>query len=110
MTEEIFRQDAYARTLEATVVAVGEGGIELDRTIFYPEGGGQPGGDRQRSPHHRQSLQSLHHAGRLPVFVLAVFQFDGKLFDVLQHCLFFFRGKQALFKRRNDRTTKRTNR
>ncbi|MEK9754794.1 MAG: alanyl-tRNA editing protein [Rhodospirillaceae bacterium] len=43
MTEEIFRQDAYAREGEATVVAVGEGGIELDRTIFYPEGGGQPG-------------------------------------------------------------------
>ena len=43
MTEEIFRHDAYARTAEAQVVAVGEDGIELDRTIFYPEGGGQPG-------------------------------------------------------------------
>ena len=42
MTEEIFRHDAYARTAEAQVVAVGEDGIELDRTIFYPEGGGQP--------------------------------------------------------------------
>ena len=43
MTEELFREDAYLKTAEASVVAVGEAGIELDRTIFYPEGGGQPG-------------------------------------------------------------------
>ena len=43
MTEEIFRGDAYARTCEATVLAVDERGIRLDRTVFYPEGGGQPG-------------------------------------------------------------------
>jgi misacylated tRNA(Ala) deacylase len=43
MTEEIFRDDAYAKTGEAVVVGVDAGGIELDRTIFYPMGGGQPG-------------------------------------------------------------------
>ncbi len=43
MTEEIFRDDAYAKTCEATVTGVGEFGIELDRTVFYPAGGGQPG-------------------------------------------------------------------
>lgn len=43
MTEEIFRSDAYARTCEATVLAVDDHGIRLDRTVFYPEGGGQPG-------------------------------------------------------------------
>ena len=43
MTEEIFRQDAYARSCEATVTKVDEAGIALDRTVFYPEGGGQPG-------------------------------------------------------------------
>jgi len=43
-----FRDDAYARSCEATVVAVGEkGGLILDRTVFYPTGGGQPG-DRGR--------------------------------------------------------------
>ncbi len=43
MTEEIFRRDAYARTCEAVVVAVDESGVRLDRTVFYPTGGGQPG-------------------------------------------------------------------
>ena len=43
MTEEIFRDDAYAKICEATVTGVGEYGIELDRTVFYPVGGGQPG-------------------------------------------------------------------
>ncbi len=43
MTEEIFREDAYARSCEATITKVDAAGIELDRTVFYPEGGGQPG-------------------------------------------------------------------
>ncbi len=43
MTEEIFRSDAYATCCEAQVVALNEQGIELDRTVFYPMGGGQPG-------------------------------------------------------------------
>ncbi len=43
MTDEIFRDDAYARTCEATVAGVDAGGVRLDRTVFYPEGGGQPG-------------------------------------------------------------------
>lgn len=43
-TEPLFRDDAYLTSCEATVVAIGEkGGIILDRTIFYPTGGGQPG-------------------------------------------------------------------
>jgi misacylated tRNA(Ala) deacylase len=42
-TELIFRSDAYATTASATVTALGEKGVELDRTLFYPLGGGQPG-------------------------------------------------------------------
>lgn len=42
-TDELFREDGYLKACEATVTAVGEGGIKLDRTVFYPTGGGQPG-------------------------------------------------------------------
>jgi misacylated tRNA(Ala) deacylase len=42
-TQLLFREDAYLRTSTAQVLACGEAGIELDRTIFYPQGGGQAG-------------------------------------------------------------------
>src|ERR1700731_1752559 len=43
MTELLFRDDAYARSCPARVVMADEKGIRLDRTVFYPTGGGQPG-------------------------------------------------------------------
>lgn len=43
MTEEIFRGDAYAKSCEAIVISVDGGAIELDKTVFYAMGGGQPG-------------------------------------------------------------------
>ena len=43
MTEEVFRQDAYAKSCAARITAVDEAGVRLDRTVFYPLGGGQPG-------------------------------------------------------------------
>ncbi|TIN26217.1 MAG: alanyl-tRNA editing protein [Mesorhizobium sp.] len=43
-TDALFRDDAYLRTADATVVAVNDrSGIILDRTIFYATSGGQPG-------------------------------------------------------------------
>lgn len=43
MTEELFRTDSYLKDCTATVVSAGPEGIVLDRTVFYPMGGGQPG-------------------------------------------------------------------
>ncbi|GBD84158.1 alanine--tRNA ligase [bacterium BMS3Abin02] len=43
ITREIAATDAYARTTGARVVEVTEQGVVLDRTVFYPRGGGQPG-------------------------------------------------------------------
>jgi misacylated tRNA(Ala) deacylase len=43
MTELLFRDDAYARACRARIIAIDGRGIRLDRTVFYPTGGGQPG-------------------------------------------------------------------
>jgi len=43
MTEALFRADAYLREAQALVVSAEPRGIVLDRTVFYPQGGGQPG-------------------------------------------------------------------
>ncbi len=43
-TELVFRDNPYAQSCDAMIVAVtARGGIVLDRSVFYPAGGGQPG-------------------------------------------------------------------
>jgi misacylated tRNA(Ala) deacylase len=41
-TELLYLRDAYLREMSATVTAVDAGRVALDRTVFYPTGGGQP--------------------------------------------------------------------
>ena len=41
--EELFRDDSYLKDCEATVTDTGDGVFYVDRTVFYPLGGGQPG-------------------------------------------------------------------
>ena len=43
MADLLFREDPYRKACEATVVAVNGNAVELDRTVFYPLGGGQAG-------------------------------------------------------------------
>lgn len=43
MTQDLFRQDAYLTETAANVTAINEQGVILDRTVFYPLGGGQAG-------------------------------------------------------------------
>ncbi|HSN31794.1 MAG TPA: alanyl-tRNA editing protein [Ideonella sp.] len=43
MTEELFRDDSTLLRCEARVTAVDAAGVVLDRTVFYPQGGGQAG-------------------------------------------------------------------
>ena len=46
MTEKLFYNDPFLREFTATVLSCEEGkggfAVTLDRTAFYPEGGGQP--------------------------------------------------------------------
>ena len=43
MTEELFREDARLSECSARVIVIDERGVQLDRTVFYPQGGGQAG-------------------------------------------------------------------
>jgi misacylated tRNA(Ala) deacylase len=43
MTDELFRNNSYLKEYEVTVTEVTSDGLVFDKTIFYPEGGGQPG-------------------------------------------------------------------
>ncbi len=43
MTQAAFYDDPYRKSMDATVVAVDGAWVVLDASIFYPEGGGQPG-------------------------------------------------------------------
>jgi misacylated tRNA(Ala) deacylase len=43
MTDNLFREDSYLKECEAVVTTIDGDAIVLDRTVFYPLGGGQPG-------------------------------------------------------------------
>ncbi len=43
MTDSLFRDDSYLKECGATVLGTDDEAIVLDRTVFYPLGGGQPG-------------------------------------------------------------------
>lgn len=69
-TEKLFYQDAYQTTFTATVVDCREHkhgyAVVLDRTCFYPEGGGQPGDqgtldDVAVTDTHEKEGQVLHY-------------------------------------------------
>jgi misacylated tRNA(Ala) deacylase len=65
LADLLFRDDAYLASCEATVVGVHENAVELDRTIFYPLGGGQAGDTgrigRWRVLDTRKSAESVLH-------------------------------------------------
>ncbi len=42
-TDRVFYNDEYLRKTSSKLIAVDEHGLVFDRTVFYPEGGGQPG-------------------------------------------------------------------
>ena len=64
MTEFLFRSDSYLKSADARVLAIApEGGVLLDRTIFYASSGGQPGdtGVLQRADGTRIAIAATVH-------------------------------------------------
>lgn len=43
MTALLYQTDAYQQEVEAEILGIEDRSIVLDRTVFYPQGGGQPG-------------------------------------------------------------------
>jgi len=81
MTEELFRKDGYLQQCEATVIGLADNAFVVDRTVFYPMGGGQPGDsghalrengqqvrirDTQKDREHDCILHVLEEGGKLP--------------------------------------------
>lgn len=42
MTQALYLSDSYQQTVKAKIIEVGKDHLILDKTIFYPQGGGQP--------------------------------------------------------------------
>jgi len=42
VTEFLYLKDSYLKEFDAKIVAINDNSIELDKTVFYPTGGGQP--------------------------------------------------------------------
>lgn len=42
-TDRLFESDPYRQSCDTRILAVHPQGVELEATVFYPEGGGQPG-------------------------------------------------------------------
>ncbi len=42
MTEPLYLKDSYLKEFIAKLIALHKNSIEIDKTVFYPTGGGQP--------------------------------------------------------------------
>lgn len=85
-TDDLFREDATLLACEAVVIAQGEGGVLLDRTVCYPLGGGQAGDtgwlvageqrwritDTRKSKEHPEAIVHLIDGEALPSVGAAV--------------------------------------
>jgi misacylated tRNA(Ala) deacylase len=72
VTETLFREDAYLKQCTATVLSAKDGALVLDRTVFYPMGGGQPGdtGTISWDTHNVRVIDTRHGEGGTILHVL----------------------------------------
>lgn len=72
VTELLYLQDAYSQAFEAEVLEQLEGGVVLDRSAFYPGGGGQPGDTGMLSSGSQEWFVSgVKRVGGKPVHLIA---------------------------------------
>lgn len=95
--EKLYYQNPYIRQFEANVISCREGkkGFEviLDRTAFYPEGGGQPSdsgvlGEALVLKVHERDEEIIHYTDRkVPVgpAVIGTIDWDGRFSNMQQH-------------------------
>ena len=69
MTEEIFNLDAYAKNCDTKIINIVDEGFELEKTVFFPGGGGQP---------NDYGVFILENGNDIPV--LKVKRIDGRIF------------------------------
>jgi len=75
MTELLYETDSYVSEFEATVTEYAEGGVVLDRTAFYPGGGGQPNDTGAlRAGERTWAVTAVRKVGGVPVHFI-----DGEL-------------------------------
>lgn len=74
MTELLYPRDSYLKDFEAVVIGAEDGLVELDRTVFYPHGGGQP------------SDEGPLQVGDEVYLVREVFRQDGRVLRCLDRC------------------------
>lgn len=73
MTERLYQRDAYLKTFDARVLESGEEGVVLDRTAFFPTGGGVLG-----------DQGTLTSAGGVSHRVVETRDFEGKIMHRLE--------------------------
>lgn len=59
MTQPLFQEDAYLQSCKASVTAVDSEWVELDQTVCYPLGGGQPGDQGEMSTQSGRKIAIL---------------------------------------------------
>jgi misacylated tRNA(Ala) deacylase len=77
MTEELFREDSSVAECQARVLAIDAQGVRLERTVFYPQGGGQAGdAGVLRLPDGRELKVTDTRKGALPGEIVHVLAAD----------------------------------
>lgn len=73
MTEPLYSSNAYLKEAKATIIKITDAGIVLNKTIFYPQGGGQPS-DRglitRQSDNYEVKIDGMQREGQMLIHIV----------------------------------------